>query len=116
MRELTPTYEGKATLKVLVAPLQETKAAWTGLGQEGSHGLIGFAPDGIVLLRMALGGRLDVGGTTDDGRIRVVIRGPDPYAVAGELAGLAEWLDVSGPASVRDHLAAIGATLVERYG
>ncbi len=74
------------------------------------------APDGIVLLRMVLGDRLDVGGTSDDGRIRVVIRGPDPYAVAGELAGLAEWLDVSGPAAVRDHLAAIGATLVERYG
>ena len=48
MRELTPTYAGKATLKVLEAPLQQTKAAWAELEQEGSHGLIGFAPDGSV--------------------------------------------------------------------
>ena len=34
------------------------------------------APDGIGLLRMVLGGRLEVGGSTPDGRIEIVIRGP----------------------------------------
>lgn len=74
------------------------------------------APDGIGLLRMILGGRLEVGGATPDGRIDVVIRGHDEYALAGELAGLAEWLEITGPQGVRDHLASIGSALVERYG
>ena len=73
------------------------------------------APDGIGLLRMVLGGRLEVGGATSDGRIEVVIRGHNEYALAGELAGLVEWLEVTGPQGVRDHLASIGDTLVNRY-
>ena len=74
------------------------------------------APDGIGVLRMALGGRLEVGGSTPDGRIEVVIRGHDEYVLAGELAGLIEWLEVIGPKGVRDHLASIGGALVARYG
>ncbi|MFE7558303.1 helix-turn-helix transcriptional regulator [Kitasatospora sp. NPDC057500] len=74
------------------------------------------APDGMGLLRMMLGARLDVGGAADDGRIEVVIRGYNEYALAGELAGLVEWLEVTGPPGVRDHLASIGTALVERYG
>ena len=73
------------------------------------------APDGMGLLRMMLGGRLEVGGTTSDGRIEVVIRGHNEYALAGELAGLVEWLDVTGPPGVRDRLASIGSALVDRY-
>ncbi|NUT46399.1 MAG: WYL domain-containing protein, partial [Saccharothrix sp.] len=74
------------------------------------------APDGTARLRMVLGDRLEVGGTTADGRVEVVIRGYNEYALAGELAGLVEWLEVTGPAGVRDHLASIGNALVERYG
>ena len=74
------------------------------------------APDGIGLLRMVLGDRLDVGGPTADGRIDVVIRGPNEYALAGELAGLVEWLEVTGAPGVRHHLTSIGRSLVERYG
>ena len=74
------------------------------------------APDGIGLLRMVLGGRLEVGGSTTDSQIDVVIRGHNEYALAGELAGLVEWLEVTGPPGVRDHLASIGNALVERYG
>ncbi|MFV2085723.1 helix-turn-helix transcriptional regulator [Micromonospora sp. LOL_021] len=74
------------------------------------------APDGIGNLRMALGDRLEVGGPTADGRIEVVIRGYSEYTLAGELAWLVEWLEVTGPAGVRDQLAAIGTGLVERYG
>ena len=73
-------------------------------------------PDGMARLRMVLRDRLEVGGTTTDGRIEVVIRGYNEYALAGELAGLVEWLEVTGPAGVRDHLASIGNALVERYG
>jgi predicted DNA-binding transcriptional regulator YafY len=72
-------------------------------------------PHGVGILRMGLGGRLDVGGPTTDGRIEVVIRGHDEYVLAGELAGLVEWLEVTGPPGVRDHLASIGNALVERY-
>ncbi|WP_026208185.1 helix-turn-helix transcriptional regulator [Catelliglobosispora koreensis] len=72
--------------------------------------------DGIGILRMALGERLDVGGSTADGRIEVVIRGHNEYLLAGELAWMAEWLEVTGPAGVRDHLAAIGNALAARYG
>ena len=74
------------------------------------------APDGLGLLRMVLGGRLEVGGSTPDGGIEIVIRGHDEYALAGELAGLIEWLDVTGPQGVRDHLASIGRSLAARYG
>ena len=74
------------------------------------------AADGIGLLRMTLGDRLVVGGSTPDGRIEVVIRGHNEYALAGELAGLVEWLEVTGPPDVRDHLTSIGKALVERYG
>ncbi|GAB3843802.1 helix-turn-helix transcriptional regulator [Dactylosporangium cerinum] len=72
-------------------------------------------PHGIGLLRMGFGGRLEVGGPTTDGRVEVVIRGNDEYVLAGELAGLVEWLEVTGPPGVRDHLASIGRALVERY-
>lgn len=73
------------------------------------------APDGVGLLRIAVGTDLEIGGATDDGRVTVVIRGPEEYALAGHLAGLVEWLDITSPQSVRDHLAAIGNALAERY-
>ncbi|MGW4944987.1 helix-turn-helix transcriptional regulator [Actinoplanes sp. NPDC004185] len=72
-------------------------------------------PDGMGLLRAMLGDRLEVGGATTDGRVEVVIRGYDEYALAAELAGLIEWLEVTGPPGVGDHLASIGNALVERY-
>lgn len=73
-------------------------------------------PHGLGKLRRGLGDRLEVGGSTIDGRIEVVIRGYNEYSLAGEFAGLVEWLDVTGPPGVRDHLASIGNALVERYG
>ncbi|MEU1752686.1 WYL domain-containing protein [Micromonospora matsumotoense] len=73
-------------------------------------------PHGIAVLRMGFGARLEVGGSTTDGRIEVVIRGNDEHILAGELAGLIEYLEVTGPPGVRDQLAAIGTVLVGRYG
>jgi len=73
-------------------------------------------PEGIGVLRMGLGERLQVGGATADGRVEVVIRGQDEYVTAGELSGLVEWLEVTGPPGVRARLASMGKALVERYG
>lgn len=73
------------------------------------------AADGLGLLRIAFGHRLEVGGGLPDGRVEIVIRGRDDDTLAGELAGLTEWLEVTGPQGVRDHLAAIGSALVARY-
>ncbi|BAG23787.1 putative DeoR-family transcriptional regulator [Streptomyces griseus subsp. griseus NBRC 13350] len=73
-------------------------------------------PEGIGVLRMALGDRLDVGGPTTDGRVAVVIRGPNEYILAGELSGLVEWVEVTAPPGVRHRMASIGNALVERYG
>ncbi|MFG1947272.1 helix-turn-helix transcriptional regulator [Nonomuraea sp. NPDC048826] len=72
--------------------------------------------EGVGKLRMTLGDRLEVGDSTIDGRIEVVIRGYNEYALAGELAGFVEWLEVTGPPGVRDHLTLIGNALIERYG
>jgi predicted DNA-binding transcriptional regulator YafY len=74
------------------------------------------APSGMGVLRLALGARLEVGGSTPDGRFEVVIRGRDEYTLAGELAWLVEWLEVTDPPGVRGHLASIGDALVRRYG
>ena len=74
------------------------------------------APEGLEYLRAALGDNLDIGAADADGRIAVVLRGPSEYGLAGHLAGLVEWLEISRPQGVRDHLATIGAALTDRYG
>lgn len=73
-------------------------------------------PHELPRLRMIIGDRLEVGGAGPDGRVEVVIRGYNAYALAGELAGLVDWIEVTGPPSVRAHLAAMGHALVGRYG
>ncbi|MFD4675469.1 helix-turn-helix transcriptional regulator [Lentzea sp. NPDC058450] len=73
-------------------------------------------PHATGLLRMVVGDRLEVGGAAEEGRVEVVIRGYSDYALAGELAGLVDWVEVIGPAGVLEHLASIGAALVARYG
>nr|WP_205808192.1 WYL domain-containing protein [Micromonospora sp. HNM0581] len=74
------------------------------------------APHRIGVLRLGFGARLEVGGSASDGRIEVVIRGNDARKLAGELAGLVDYLEVTDPPEVRTQLAAIGDTLVARYG
>lgn len=74
------------------------------------------AADGLGVARLTLGDRIDVGGPTADGRLEVVIRGANEYALAGEIAGLVEWLEVMGPPDVRARLASIGRALADRYG
>ncbi|GAA3597217.1 WYL domain-containing protein [Klugiella xanthotipulae] len=73
------------------------------------------APEGIGFLRTAVGRDLEVGNADADGRIPVVIHGHSEYGLAGHISGLVEWLDVTGPHGVRNHLATIGTALAERY-
>jgi predicted DNA-binding transcriptional regulator YafY len=55
-------------------------------------------------------------GTAEDGRARARVSAPTPLDLARQLAGWGGLLEVLGPASVTERLAAIGAELVERYG
>lgn len=73
------------------------------------------APAGLGFLQTAVGDNLEIGPATRDGRVPVVIHAPSEYGIAGHLAGLVEWLDITSPPSVRDHLAMIGAALTTRY-
>ena len=73
------------------------------------------APEGLSFLRTALNDKLQIGAALSDGRIPVIFHAPSEYGIAGHLAGLVEWLEISSPQSVRMHLAAIGVALSERY-
>ncbi len=76
-----------------------------------------LADAGIVgVLRGALGTRLTVGETCDDGRVAVEVRGHSAQIVAAELAGFADHVEVTGPEAVRHHLAHLGQSLRHRYG
>ncbi|MFD5827931.1 helix-turn-helix transcriptional regulator [Lentzea sp. NPDC060358] len=70
----------------------------------------------VSRLRMSVGDRLEVRGSTEDGRVAVVVRGYNAQALAGELAGMVDWIEVTGPPEVRAQLAAIGKVLAGRYG
>ena len=72
-------------------------------------------PAGLGFLQAAVGNSLSVGPAAPDGRLPVVIQAPSEVGIAGHLAGLVEWLEITAPHSVRDHLAAIGAALTDRY-
>lgn len=71
---------------------------------------------GVPVLRRAFGDRVAVGGTAADGRVEIVVRGRDAGVLAGELAGLGAWVEVTGPPEVRAQLRATGEALVARYG
>lgn len=73
------------------------------------------APEGLSFLQTAVGDNLEIGTTASDGRIPVVIHAPSEYGIAGHLAGLVEWLEITRPQSVRTHLATIGEALTRRY-
>lgn len=73
------------------------------------------APEGLGFLQTALGESLEIGPALSDGRIPVVISAPSEYGIAGHLAGLVEWLEITSPQGVRNHLARIGAALTNRY-
>jgi predicted DNA-binding transcriptional regulator YafY len=72
-------------------------------------------PASMTLCRWVVGSRLRIGPPAPDGRIEVEIRGHHVASLAGELAGLGGVLEVLAPTELRQQLAQVGATLVERY-
>ncbi len=73
------------------------------------------APEGIDYLRQAMEGKVSIGAPGPDGRLPVAFTGPSEAGLAGHVAGLVEWLEISSPPGIREHLATIGAALTQRY-
>jgi len=73
-------------------------------------------PDVVPLVRMILGSRVRIGPATSDGRIELELRGHSEAALSGEIAGLGDRLEILEPASIREHLARVGAQLSSVYG
>ena len=73
-------------------------------------------PSMLGVLRQVFGPRLTVGPAGADKRVELEIRGWVERSLAVELAGFGPWVEVVSPASVRHHLAGIGAALLNRYG
>jgi len=70
----------------------------------------------VPWLRSRFGTRLAVGDATADGRVKVELRSWSAESIASELAGFGAYVEVLGPAEVRDHLARLGAELMKRHG
>ena len=74
-------------------------------------------PSALRWLRGHFGPRLTVGGPAAEGRVEIEVAFPSRHAEpARELSGYAEWLTVTDPPEVREHLARIGVRLVALYG
>ena len=72
--------------------------------------------DAIWLLRSMFGKRLTVGEPDAAGWHDVEMRGHHVEAIAGEIAGLGDRIEVLEPPEVRQRLAALGAELAATYG
>jgi len=70
----------------------------------------------VELIRMVLGGRVQVGTPDGDGRIPLRIRGHSSRAIAGGIAGLDAAIEVLAPREVREQLAQIASELAHVYG
>jgi predicted DNA-binding transcriptional regulator YafY len=73
------------------------------------------APEHLPLLHMVLRGRVRVGAPGADGRVALEIRAHGARAIAAELAGLGDAVEVLEPPEVRARLASIGAELHRAY-
>jgi predicted DNA-binding transcriptional regulator YafY len=71
-------------------------------------------PSVIGLLRNMLGTRLKIGPSADAG-VQIEIRGHSAESLAAEIAGLADRLEITGPADVRRALHRIGETLIRQH-
>ena len=73
-------------------------------------------PGSVPMLRWILGTRVRIGPAGDDGRVEVELRGHNPDAIAGEIAGLGAGIEVLEPEEVRARLARIASELAANYG
>lgn len=74
------------------------------------------AADTVNLLRWVLGARVRIGPPTDDGRVEVELRGHSVEALAYEIAGFGDRLEVIEPPEARAVLAEVGRQLTRAYG
>jgi predicted DNA-binding transcriptional regulator YafY len=69
----------------------------------------------LPVLRWTLGTRVRIGPPEDDGRVAVELRGHSLRALAGEIAGYGNGLEIIEPPELRAQLAEIGAELSATY-
>jgi predicted DNA-binding transcriptional regulator YafY len=72
-------------------------------------------PPAMWTLQKLLGTRVSIGPPASDGRIEVELRGPFVEALAGEIGGLGDAVEVIEPVEVRERLARIGRQLTALY-
>ncbi len=70
----------------------------------------------LGVLREQFGRQCEVRGAADGGRVRVTVSAPTPLNIAQQLAGWGAQVRVEDCPPVQQHLARLGAELVERYG
>ena len=73
-------------------------------------------PQAIGWLRGRFGDKAVVEEALEDGRVEVEIGGRSAEALAYDLVTFGPYVAVVGPQEVREHLARLGAELVDRYG
>jgi predicted DNA-binding transcriptional regulator YafY len=71
--------------------------------------------DRVAVLRMVLGARLRIGPAVGDGRVAIEVGSAHLEALAGELAGFGNDVEITEPAELRDALGEIGRQLVATY-
>lgn len=73
-------------------------------------------PIGLQVLPLQVGSRFSKGPTGPDGRTAVELRGHSVRSLVGEIAGLGDMVEVTGPPEVRAALAGVAAELLGLYG
>ncbi len=98
-------------------------AAWRQVTDEvGRRWASGFvargtaAADAVGLLRMVMGRRVRIGPAGPDGRVAVEVGSGSERALAGELAGFGDLVEITDPPSTRQVLARLGDELRATYG
>jgi predicted DNA-binding transcriptional regulator YafY len=71
--------------------------------------------DGVWILRYVLGARVRIGPAGADGRAEVELRGHSVVALAGEIAGLGDMVEVLDPPELRARLRQVGTELLDLY-
>jgi predicted DNA-binding transcriptional regulator YafY len=115
--EATPT--GEPAVRPEGFDLEEAWAAFSESVQRQGRAVevAGLArPDAMDLLQRVLGTRLLTGPPAADGRIEIVVSGPNERATVGLLAGFGSMLEVTEPESARQAMAVIGSELGALYG